>query len=457
MGRTSRVQIDLAEEKTRYHIKMKILKSNKNHRATKIVSLFFVVVLFTASIQISGCTIKQDKIGNTESDKKNSINNSFDVVLSWTGDPTETQTISWGGQEKYQGLVYFMEKSRYESSGQFDTSNTVKAEQTSIHNGKYYRYTAKIQNLKPGTEYFYTVGSSDENIRSNVGSFKTETEQDNDFEFMYMGDIQFELRDRDYPIWGELLKSAYSANPNLKFVLQGGDMVVNNAEIKEWSTFFQNGQSVFSKIPLMTVPGNHETSVIPEIYTKMMALSETDATDIPEEFYSFDYGDCHFIMLNSCIFMEERIKSYGEDSWNDLISKVNKWIENDLASSDSKWKIVVMHHPIYPIKEDSDLYERMRDMWEPIFIKNDVDLGLYGHQHVYMRTKEINGITYIMSRAGEKSSRYYEEGNKLPSFIQSFDEKSPSYQILNIWDNYIDIKSFDRSNSLVDSVKIIKD
>ncbi len=76
-----------------------------------------------------------------------------------------------------------------------------------------------------------------------------------------------------------------------------------------------------------------------------------------------------------------------------------------------------MHHPMYPISHDSDIYEKIQKRWEPLFVENHIDLGFCGHQHVFMRTAKEKDVTYIMSRAGEKYSRYYEQGDEIPGYI----------------------------------------
>lgn len=50
----------------------------------------------------------------------------------------------------------------------------------------------------------------------------------------------------------------------------------------------------------------------------------------PGKGYSFDYANCHFLMLNSCLFMEERIREMGADAWNKSMKRIAAWIKADL-------------------------------------------------------------------------------------------------------------------------------
>lgn len=229
----------------------------------------------------------------------------------------------------------------------------------------------------------------------------------------------------------------------------GGDLVEKSGDVQDWTEFFAAGQPVFSEIPMAAVPGNHETSVIPYTYLQMM---EVPQNGIPKgEVYSFEYGSCHFIMLNSCLFMDERIKEMGKKEWNSMMEDVERWMKKDLSASRAKWKIAVMHHPPYPAAEDDEIYSRIRDRWMPVLESRKLDLVLCGHQHVYLRTKEINGVTCIMGNSGKKESRYYREGEELPDYVEKLADKTETYQILTVTDGELAAKSYDQNGNLLDS------
>ncbi len=354
------------------------------------------------------------------------------IVLSWTGNPATTQTISWHGDTSYQGVV------------QCD-GKQYKAQVTEVRKDEYYRYSAEITGLSSGKTYRYRVGDGD--TWSDRHQFTTE--KAGDFTFLYMGDIQYELMDRDYKKWGGLANLAYKNNPDGAFVLQGGDMVVNNADLDEYGAVMTYGKTLFTSISLMPTPGNHETSVTPYTYKMMFSLPQNGPSDISEEVYSFDYGNCHFVSLNSNLFLPERVEDMGQKKWDAMMKKVKNWIKKDLAGSQGKWNIVVMHHPPYPVEEDDEIYGQIRDNWVPIFENYDVDLVFCGHQHVYMRTKEINGITYIMARSGEKYSRYYETGDPIPDYVQKLKEVN-SYQVVSVKKESLSVTAYDAHGQVID-------
>jgi predicted phosphodiesterase len=102
-------------------------------------------------------------------------------------------------------------------------------------------------------------------------------------------------------------------------------------------------------------------------------------------FYSFSpHADIRFFMLESTYLEPEQVK----------------WLENELKSSTSKWKIPVFHHPLYSSgdRHGSDL--RLREVLEPLFLKYNVSVVLTGHDHFYERTKPQKGIVYFVAGSG---------------------------------------------------------
>ncbi|MEG2756981.1 MAG: CbiQ family ECF transporter T component [Anaerovoracaceae bacterium] len=362
------------------------------------------------------------------------------IALSWSQDPTDSQTISWYGSEKYKGIIQVSQKSDQSKIQEF------KANVTEVKEGEYYRYKGTATGLTSGTTYEYRVG--DGKTLSKTSEFTTEVK--GPFSFLYMGDIQYEVRDRDYKIWSNLLKSTYEKAPSLRFALLGGDMVDKGGDVKDWSEFFTAGQCVFSKIPAMTVPGNHETSVTPYTYSKMMAMPQNGP--VRGEVYSFDYGNCHFEMVNSSLFMEERIKSMGKKDWSAMIKRVNGWIKKDLATTKAKWKIVTIHHPPYPVEEDDKIYSRIRNNWTHIFEDENVNVILSGHQHMYGRTKKINGVTYVIGNSGQKKTKYYKEGDPIPRYMEILKNTVGTYQIFRATEKTLSMKSYDSKGKKIDEI-----
>lgn len=357
------------------------------------------------------------------------------ILLSQTGEPQASQAVSWYGKEDYDGVVRF-------GTGAWEEEAA--AERVEVRPGAYYRYKAVMKGLEPGTRYFYQVGDgrtwSEKEMFTTAGTGKQVC-------CLYMGDIQYQKRDEDYVVWGRLLKRACARDPQIRFGIFGGDMVERSGDPEDWASFFTQSQPVFSRISMATVPGNHETSVLPYTYMQMFPIPEE--SPFPGEVYSFDYGSGHFLMLNSCLFMEERIRDMGRKRWRAKMYELEQWMRQDLKESSGQWKVVVLHHPPYPVSEEDAIYGKIRRRWVRIWEGGKADLVLCGHQHLYMRTREIEGITYMMGNAGEKRSYYYQEG-QVPSYVKKVVNATGTYQVLRISEGCLAVEAFDRSGKRID-------
>jgi 3',5'-cyclic AMP phosphodiesterase CpdA len=79
-----------------------------------------------------------------------------------------------------------------------------------------------------------------------------------------------------------------------------------------------------------------------------------------------------------------------------------KWLENELKSSGSDWKMVFFHHPLYSSGERHGSDLRLREALEPVFVKYNVSVVFTGHDHFYERVKPQKDITYFVTGSGGK-------------------------------------------------------
>jgi hypothetical protein len=102
-----------------------------------------------------------------------------------------------------------------------------------------------------------------------------------------------------------------------------------------------------------------------------------------EAYYSFDYANVHFVVLNSA----DLPRTPG--------SPMLVWLANDLSSTSQDWTIVYWHHPPYSKgSHDSDTETNMVEMRQyvvPILDAHGVDLVFTGHTHAFERSYLIDG------------------------------------------------------------------
>ena len=103
-----------------------------------------------------------------------------------------------------------------------------------------------------------------------------------------------------------------------------------------------------------------------------------------EAYYSFDYGNIHFISINS----------YDID--RDVGEPMYDWVLDDVNNTNQDWIVAFFHYPPYTGNDNnsSDTHPKETDMREnfvPILEDAGVDLVLSAHHHSYQRSYLING------------------------------------------------------------------
>ncbi len=305
------------------------------------------------------------------------------ITLTWSADPATTQTITWrtgtatvGGQAEYAeavGFTAFPAGARAAAGIEVLRTNT----------GDMAIHSVTLTGLKPGTRYLYRVGTPEH--WSEPRSFTTAATQVPGFKFLVFGDSQ----SINYGVWQATVRQAFQANRDAVFFTNVGDLVDVGQDYNHWEGWFSAALGVVDTIPAMPVAGNHE-SYTPErqfskpvFFTAQFKLPPNGPEGLKGQVYSFDYGDVHFIMLDSQAGEQRQFEP-------DMLTKQSNWLQRDLMLTDKKWKIAFIHRPLYnnkPQPEDASLQR----VFGPLFDQYHVDLVFTGHDHVYARTYPLQG------------------------------------------------------------------
>jgi 3',5'-cyclic AMP phosphodiesterase CpdA len=103
-----------------------------------------------------------------------------------------------------------------------------------------------------------------------------------------------------------------------------------------------------------------------------------------KRYYSFEKGPAKFFVLDSTRIDRPQLE----------------WLDKELSSSGSQWKIAYFHHPLYSTGGTHGSEIAVREVVEPLLLKYGVDVVFAGHEHFYERIKPQQGITYFISGAG---------------------------------------------------------
>lgn len=248
------------------------------------------------------------------------------------------------------------------------------------------RHEIRLTGLTPGSQYFYRIGDASKGWWSPAGVIET-ADDSGSFTFFHMTDPQSQ-NEAQYRVWADVVDTAFEQYPQSKFILSSGDLVDNAANVRQWGWLFNTAAEDLRNTALMTTAGNHED--------EGFALDENFLLpDAPQQdrgsgvFYSFDYQNAHFIVLNTNNLSED--EALSEDQL--------AWLKADAAASGAQWKIVSLHKAMYSNGshyDDKDV-KAIRDQLASLMPELGVDLVLQGHDHVYLRTGAMSGNKVVRS------------------------------------------------------------
>lgn len=294
-----------------------------------------------------------------------------------TADSTTSRTFMWQSDYAEENPVV-----EYRQAGDDDSLMQLPASSDAFSDDGVttYIHTAAVTDLKPGTAYEYRVGAGDK--RSSWQSFHTA--QGHDFKALIFPDSQ----SSDYSVWAATAQPAWQRNQDAQFFINMGDLVDNGQDHYQWNAWFDVVGDMIARIPVVPLLGNHETYDkdwkvrMPEAYLHLFALPRIDREKYQNQFYSFDYGDVHFVVLNT---QSQELADFEPSLDEDEVA----WFKEDMAKTTKKWKIVLMHKdPLQygfanrPEPREEGFSPEGR-LWMPLFDQYGVDAVLSAHLHTY--------------------------------------------------------------------------
>lgn len=324
------------------------------------------------------------------------------VVWSAWALPAEAQTVTRGpylqqGSDtritvRWRTDTATNSRVRYSTSLTGTFTNVDHATSTTEH-------VVTVSNLAPNTKYFYSVGSTGATLSGpDANTFFVTSPTPGvakNTRVWVIGDAgtnnssQKAVRDayttytgtRHTDLWLMLGDNAYD---------DGTDDEYQNAVFGSTNAY----AALLRKSVVWSTLGNHEGHTSDSLtqsgpyYSMFTFPTNGEAGGLAsgtEAYYSFDYGNIHFICL----------ESYQVAGNSGAFSTMKTWLTNDLNATPREWIIAFWHHPPYSHgshNSDTDsLMTKMREQINPILEQGGVDLVLGGHSHGYERTYFIDG------------------------------------------------------------------
>ena len=229
--------------------------------------------------------------------------------------------------------------------------------------GRASEHVVALTGLSPGTEYHYRVLS--DGAAATVGlRFRTfpEPSSAGGFRVVLVGDTgtgnQAQL---------DVAAGIRLSAPDVG--IHTGDFIYprGGSDLEMDRKYFNIYAETLARSVIYPTVGNHDLDDGGTVYFRSFHLPE----DSPggERYYSFEYGDALFLILDSNQGMGVETAQYT-------------WIEEQLAGSERLWKIVSLHHPLYAAWLAVEANRRALD---PLFARYGVDLVFQAHAHFYER------------------------------------------------------------------------
>lgn len=247
----------------------------------------------------------------------------------------------------------------------------------------------------PDTVYYYAIGSTTADLEGDDADhfFRTAPTPGTvrPMRIWVTGDGGYADAD------GMAVRDAYAAytgaNPTDLWLLLGDNAYPTGNDANYQAALFDMHHDMLRNVPTWSTFGNHEamagnsalqTGPYFAMFSFPTAGEAGGVASGSEAYYSFDYGNVHFVVLDS----EHNSKASN--------SPMMMWLEADLQATTADWIVALWHRPPYSkgLLHDSDVeFEEitMRTSIVPMLEDYGVDLVLCGHSHSYERSYLLDG------------------------------------------------------------------
>ncbi len=307
------------------------------------------------------------------------------VVISWATDSAGASEVRYSLDQDYSDVVPA-------------ASNT--------YDGKHW-HSAVITGLAANTTYYYKAYTDSDDVTpwSEI-RFTTAPGSAAGFTFVALGDSR-PYTASSPPSQGALDVAAEMDRHSFDLAIHSGDIVnqggICSGDNSAWNqyirAYFDLYQGSMGSIPFYPSVGNHELnggSCGYQAYTDVYDLPENAPPGDREEYFSYDWGQVHFVVLDT-----NQSYTTGSSQYD--------WLVNDLQATARPWKIVSFHHPAYSSGAHSST-SAVQAHLVPVFETYGVDVVFNGHDHHYERTCPIlsdacttpqdGGVVYYVTGGG---------------------------------------------------------
>ena len=307
-------------------------------------------------------------------------------TLMWElSSPVEQQTV----EVRVQGAETILR--RYPATDERFTDDHIEV----------YQYAAELEQLTSGARYQYRIVA---------GETTTDWQElyapaaDESYKMLIFPDSQ----SSDYADWKQVAHLAWARNTDAQLFACMGDLVDNGEDRQQWTEFFGGVKEMQRSIPMVPVMGNHETYNrdwkvrLPETYLHYFDTPKNGSKEFDRYYYSFDYGDVHYIVLCT---QQKEIDAFKSG----LLAEQLAWMRRDLKAHRRRWNVVLMHKDVLQYRingrpeREEGIDEENGRVWMPVFDELAIDVVFTAHLHTYRN----RGHIYHFAKTPDKKGPLY--------------------------------------------------
>ncbi len=322
-----------------------------------------------------------------------------------------------------------------------ESGDTVKVEASSTlyqsRSGKSVYYQAEIEDLIPESEYRYRLLHPQDTTQWKT--FKTRPDG-KEMQFIFLGDIQ----DNVAKVSQSFFQEIDSLHPDASLYLLGGDAIHRPLNVC-WDEWYSSMAHIATKTPILATAGNHEyvKKGFPHCLDERFYLTYPiyDRENSGDNACAcVEVGDVAFFILDS-----------NKEFWTYPAQR--SWLKSKMKGSNAKWKIVMLHHPIYSLKGAfNNILQRLA--FNSVIREYGATLVLQGHEHAYMRKATVDDSEYTVP--------IYITGNSSPKNYcieftgdgQRYGGGDRYYQCIEVGDDTLSVETYNSTHQLYDKIVV---
>jgi hypothetical protein len=254
-----------------------------------------------------------------------------------------------------------------------------------------YDITVNLPSLQKGKYILKLLYSSHESLNFKGVNVYQYT---GNFSFIQWTDVHYDPPNIGYEIQlNTTLQILKNANPD--FIIMTGDM---QSSEPNYQRFYAIMDSMDFDIPIFFACGNHEKEEATTLNNAILYMGEKNTFFGSEYPFTFNYGEYHFIGLDSGVFPYSSCGNISDVQYN--------WLKSDLQSNGGKHLVAFSHHPL--------LFSGRTIFWSNMTVARNIiklfsDYGVIatfaGHAH-RSNVFKLSKTTYYTTVSGHNDTRW---------------------------------------------------